>query len=309
MRGKLVMVVGGTGKIGKHLVRKLVEMGNTVHAIARFSNAEQLRILKDMGVKTFRRDVAQVGAFKGIPTDYDCVFHEAALKFGSESEPDYTVEMNVRAVGRAMEHFKKTRAFLFASSGNVYPDSRDGLDETAPPQPPSLYATTRLGGEWMVDYFSRRNGTPSVIQRIFYGYHEEFGVPTDIARQIRDGEAVDLTTSYVNVIWLDDLMDKMIASHKAARVPARILNLTGTRKVSVRLIAEKLGQLMGSKPKFKRTPKPTALLGKADEMARLLGEPKVSLDEGLRRVARSIMAREFPIDHPTQWERRKGFGT
>jgi nucleoside-diphosphate-sugar epimerase len=161
----------------------------------------------------------------------------------------------------------------------------------------------------MVDYFSRRDRTPAVIQRIFYGYHEEFGVPTDIARQIRDGQAIDLTTSYANVIWLDDLMDKMIASYKVATVPPRILNLTGLKKVPVRLIAEKLGKLMGKKPRFKGTPKPTALLGKADEMARLLGEPKVSLDEGLRRIAKSVMAREFPLDHPTQWEKRKGFGT
>ena len=167
---------------------------------------------------------------------------------------------------------------------------------------------TRLGGEWMVDYFSRRDRTPAVIQRIFYGYHEEFGVPTDIARQIRDGEAIDLTTSYVNCIWLDDLMDRMIASYKVASVPPRILNLTGLKKVPVRLIAEKLGKLMGKKPKFKGTPKPTALLGKADEMARLLGPPKVSLDEGLRRIARSVLAGEFPLDHPTQWERRTGFG-
>jgi len=49
----------------------------------------------------------------------------------------------------------------------------------------SLYATSRMGAEWMVDYFSRRNDTPAVNQRIFYGYNTEFGVPTDIARQIR----------------------------------------------------------------------------------------------------------------------------
>jgi nucleoside-diphosphate-sugar epimerase len=308
MHNKRVMVVGGTGKIGKHLVRKLVEMGNEVHAIARFSNPDQLQALKNLGIKTYKRDVAQPDAFKGVPADFDCVFHEAALKFGSEGNPDYTIEMNIRAVGRAIEHFADVKAFLFASSGNVYPDSKDGLTERDAPLPPSLYAITRLGGEWMVDYFSRRNGTPAVIHRIFYGYHEEFGVPTDIARQIRDGEAIDLTTSYVNVIWLDDLMEKMIASYKVAAVPPRVLNLTGLKRVPVRLIAEKLGKLMGKKPKFKGTPKPAALLGKADEMARLLGKPKVSLDEGLRRIARSVMVREFPLDHPTQWEKRKGFG-
>jgi len=309
MTGKRVMVVGGTGKIGKHLVPKLVELGNEVHAIARFGTPGQRERLEALGVRCFASDVTCPAAFHGIPNDYDVVFHEAALKFGSEDDLDATVEINVRAVGRAMEHFAPARAFLFASSGNVYADCTDGADETVLPRPPSFYAMTRLGGEWMVDYFSRRNSTPAVLHRIFYGYHEEFGIPTDIARAVRDGVPVDLTTEFVNVIWLDDLMDAMIASWAVASVPPKVLNLTSPERYAVRAIAERLGELMGIKPKFKGTPKGTSLVARADEMVRLLGAPKTSLDEGLRRIARSVLAREHPLDHPTQWEKREGFGT
>ncbi|MGQ9731522.1 MAG: NAD-dependent epimerase/dehydratase family protein [Candidatus Zipacnadales bacterium] len=309
MQNQRVMVVGATGKIGKHLVPKLVKLGNEVHGIARFGTPGQEEALNKIGVTTYRRDITRPEAFEGVPDDFDYVFHEAALKFGSEADWNYTVELNVHAVGRSMEHFAKAKGFLFASSGNVYEDTVDGATEQDAPLPPSFYALTRLGGEWMVDYFSRRNQTPACIHRIFYGYHEEFGVPTDIARQIRDGEPIDLTTSYVNVIWLDDLMDAMIASHKVVSVPPKVLNLTGTEKISVRAMAERLGELMGIEPKFIGTPKGTSLLGKADEMARLLGPPKTSLDEGLQRIAKSVMAREFPLDHPTEWEKRKGFGT
>ncbi|HUT33455.1 MAG TPA: NAD-dependent epimerase/dehydratase family protein [Planctomycetota bacterium] len=308
MTGKRVMVVGGTGKIGKHLVPKIVALGNEVHAIARFGTPGQRERLEALGVRCFATDVTCPAAFHGIPNDYDVVLHEAALKFGSEDDLDATAEINVRAVGRAMEHFAPTRAFLFASSGNVYADSAESADESVLPRPPSFYAMTRLGGEWMVDYFSRRNQTPAVIQRIFYGYHEEFGVPTDIARQVRDGEAVDLTTGFVNCIWLDDLMDKMIESWQVAGVPPRVLNLTSPERHAVRDIAERLGELMGRTPRFKGTPKETSLLGDASEMVRLLGPPKTSLDEGLRRLARSVLAREHPLDHPTQWEKRDGFG-
>ena len=230
MEGKRVMVVGGTGKIGKHLVPKLVRLGNEVHAVARFGRPAQREALERLGVRCFATDVACPGAFHGIPNDYNVVLHEAALKFGSEDDLESTVEINVRAVGLAMEHFAGTRAFLFASSGNVYADGVAGASKAAIPRPPSFYAMTRLGGEWMVDYFSRRNATPAVIQRIFYGYHEEFGVPTDIARQVRDGEPVDLATEFVNVIWLDDLMDKMIESWQVAACPPRILNLDRHRE-------------------------------------------------------------------------------
>ncbi len=308
LSGKRVMVVGGTGKIGKHLVPKLIGLGNEVHVIARFRVPGRRERLETLGARCFPVDVTRPDAFSGIPRDYDVVFHEAALKFGSEADVDATVEINVRAVGRAMEHFAPTRAFLFASSGNVYADSAVPADESTPPKPPSIYAATRLGGEWMVDYFSRRNSTPAVIQRIFYGYHEEFGVPTDIARQVRDGEPIDLTTEFVNCIWLDDLLDAMIASWRLASVPPKIINLTSPEIYSVREIAERLGELMGIEPRFTGTPKGTSLIGDASEMVRLLGRPKVSLEEGLRRVARSVLAREYPLDHPTQWEKREGFG-
>ncbi len=308
MHNARVMVVGAAGKIGKHLVGRLVELGNEVHAVARFSDPAILRSFKKLGVVVYKRDVSKPAAFRGIPDDFDWVFHEAALKFGSGSDLDYTQELNVRAVGRVMEHFAGAKGVLMASSGNVYPDTVDGCTEEDQPCPPGFYAMSRLGGEWMVDYFSRRNKTPAIIQRIFYAYHEEFGVPTDIARQIRDGEEVDLTTGHVNVIWLSDMIDLMIASAKLCSVPARVLNMTGLERTSVREIATKLGKLMGLKPRFRGKPKPTALLGKADEMARLLWPPKVSLDEGLERVARSVMAREFPLDHPAQWEKRDGFG-
>ena len=308
MTGKRVMVVGGTGKIGKHLVPKIARLGNEVHVAARFNQPARRAAFEAIGIRCFATDVTQPAAWQGIPNDYDAVFHEAALKFGSEDDYDATCEINVRAVGRAMEHFAVARAFLFASTGNVYADSADTSDETTTPMPPSLYGLTRLGGEWMVDYFARRNGTPSVIHRIFYGYHEEFGVPTDIARQIRDGEPIDLTTGWVNVIWLDDLLDAMIAAAEAAAVPPKILNMTGTEKVSVRALAERLGERMAIEPAFVGEPAPKAVLGDAGEMARLCGRPKTSLDEGLRRVARSVLDREFPLDHPTQWERRDGFG-
>jgi len=301
------MMIGPTGKIGKHLVRMLVQMGHSVSGVARFGTPGQEEELQSLGVTTYKRDVADWNALDDVPGEFDIVFHMAGLKFGSSKNPPAAVNMNVFVTGRVMEHFHDSGCVLYSSSGNVYPDTVDGCSEDDPVGASSLYATTRMGAEWMVDYFSRRNNTPAVNQRIFYGYNTEFGVPVDIARQVRDGEAVDLTTSYVNVMWLDDLMDVMYRSHEVASVPAKYLNLTGTEKVAVQAIAEKLGRLMGKEPQFTGTPGETALLAKTDEMVRLFGRPKVSLDEGLARVAESVMKHEHPLDHPTMWEKRTGF--
>lgn len=308
MEGKRVMVLGAAGKMGKHLVPKLVEAGSKVDTLARFSNPEILADFEKLGVGIYKVDLSDPDGLKDVPSEYDYVYNMAGVKFGSGANHKYTIELQVMAVGRMMEHFKDCGGMMYSSSGNVYPDTADGCSEEDMPQPPSFYGMSRLGAEWMTEYFCRRNNTPSLIQRIFYAYHEEFGVPTDIARQIRDGEEVDVTTDHVNCIWLDDILDLMIASAKLCAVPCEILNMTGTRKVSVVEIATKLGELIGKEPRFKGEPKGTNLLGKADKMAKLLWEPPTSLDEGLQKLADSVMKREYALDHPTEWEKRDKFG-
>ncbi len=307
IKGKRIMVVGGTGKIGKHFTPLLVERGAKVSTVAVFSSDSERKAYEDMGVECFHRDLGKLNALNGLPGEFDIVFHMAGLKFGSENDPDLTLRVNVYSTAQVMEHFADSGCIAYASSGNVYPDTENGADESVLPIPQSFYALTRVGAELMMDWYSRRNNTPSVVQRIFYGYNEEFGVPTDIARQIRDDEVIDVSTSKANVIWLSDLMDQMIDSMEHASVPAKILNLTSGTIYSTVEIAEKLGKLMGKKPKFKGEPMKISLLADASQAMKLFGQPKVSLDEGLKRVAESVMKREHPIDKPTKWEKRKGF--
>jgi nucleoside-diphosphate-sugar epimerase len=308
MEHKRVMVLGAAGKMGKHLVPKLVQSGNEVDVLARFSNREIQTEFEKLGCGIYQADLSAEDALRNVPNDYDYVYNMAGIKFGAGTDPQYTVEVQVMAVARIMEHFADCGGIMYASSGNIYPDTVDGCSEKDAPQPPSFYGMTRVGAEWMTEYFCRRNSTPAMVQRIFYAYHEEFGVPTDIARQIRDGEAVDITTEFVNCIWLDDILDLMMAAAEHCDIPCVYLNMTGLEKVSVVEIATRLGEYMGKEPRFKGTPKGTSLLGKSEKMAELLWAPPTSLDEGLRRVAESVMKSEFPLDHPTEWEKRDKFG-
>ena len=308
MQDQRVMVLGAAGKIGKHLVPRLIERGNEVDTLSRFSDEQIREEFERLGAGIFRCDLTDERVLDAVPRNYDYVYNMAGIKFGATVDFRLTVELQVMAVARIMEHFADARGVMYASTGNVYPDTADGCTEEDVPHPPSFYGMSRLGAEWMTEYFCRRNSTPSLIQRIFYAYHEEFGVPTDIARQIRDDEPIDITTSHVNVIWLDDILDLMIDSARLCAVPCEVLNVTGAEKVSVTEIAEKLGELIGRKPRFTGAAQDVSLLGKADKMVRLLGRPKTSLDQGLKRVAESVMAREFPLDHPTEWEKRDKFG-
>ena len=307
LKGKKIMVVGGTGKIGKHFTPLLAGLGAKVSTVALFRDAAEQKAYQALGVKTYHRDMGKLGALKGVPRKFDWVFNMVGLKFGSEKDPDLTLRVNVYAAAQIMEHFAPSGVISYASSGNVYPDTLDGADEKTLPIPASFYALSRVGAELMTDWYARRNRTKAVIQRIFYAYNKEFGVPADIARQIRDGEAVDLSTSRVNVIWNDDLMMQMIQSMDHGGIPATILNLTSAEIYDVREIAMKLGKLMGRRAKFKGQPKGTNLLADARLARKLFGKPETGLDAGLKVLAESVMKREFPLNMPAKWEKRSGF--
>ena len=123
--GKKVMVVGGTGKIGKHFTPMLINRGASVSIVALFSGDAERKMYEDMGATCYHRDLGKLGALQGVPGEFDIVFHMAGLKFGSENDPDLTLRVNVYSTSQVMEHFARSGCIAYASSGNVYPRSEE----------------------------------------------------------------------------------------------------------------------------------------------------------------------------------------
>ena len=73
-----------------------------------------------------------------------------------------------------------------------------------PASPDGQYAMTALGCERMYEYFSQVQRTPVVLLRLNYATERRYEVLVDLAQQIAAGEPIDVTMSYVNVIWLGD---------------------------------------------------------------------------------------------------------
>lgn len=300
-----IMILGVSGKMGPTLAELLVRAGaRSVVGVARFSDPAQRDYLDALGVRTIRCDLLDVLA---LP-DASHLFVLAGFKFGATGNEPTTWAANVLLPANVMQRFPEAR-IVYISSGNVYrycTVAHGGAAETDPLEPIGEYAQSRLGGERAVQYYSERNGTPTIIVRLFYATELRYGIILDLAQKVWSRTPIDLTMGYVNQIWQGDAITWFARSFPLCETPAKVLNLTGPEILSVRELAEHLGALMGISPLFEGRESDTALLGDTGEAVSLFGPPKVRPEEIVEWAAWWVMHDKPTLSKPTKYESRTG---
>ena len=303
-----IMVLGVAGKMGPTLAELLVRAGaKRVIGVSRFSSPESRRYLDGVGVETVACDLLDDAAVAKLP-DAPYLFLLAGFKFGSSGAPSLNWAMNTLVPAKLMERFPDSR-MVYVSSGNVYrfmPVDGSGADENAPLGPVGEYAESRLGGERLVEYYAERQGTPTLIVRLFYATELRYGIILDIAAKVKEGTPIDLAMGYANQIWQGDACDMLARSFPLCASPAGVINLTGTDTLSVRAVAEALGERLGVAPVFTGEPEATALLGDATRYVETFGPPRVPPAQIIEWVAWWVKHEGSTLGKPTKYESRTG---
>ena len=308
-----ILILGVGGKIGPSLAilaRRAVErsgVSRRVIGVSRFSEKGLEERLQRSGIETFRADLLDDAALQALPTAEN-VLYLAGTKFGTTGKEPFTWAMNTYLPGRVAEKYRGSRMVVY-STGNVYPftlTSSGGADERTPPAPVGEYGASCLGRERIFEYFSGEYQSPLVIYRLNYANDLRYGVLVEIAKAVRGGQPLDVTTGHVNVIWQADANEMTLRALHHASVPAKVLNITGPETVSVRWIAEEFGGLMGTAPVFNGEEQPKALLSNAAESFRLFGYPRVPLKEMIRLTAQWLCQGGETIQKPTHFQEREG---
>lgn len=163
-----VVITGGAGFIGHHLVKKLVEANYNVTVIDNLSNSNKhfLEELKDKpynNVLTHNEDVRNIGALSNIfkEENFDACIHLAAKVSVQDSiiRPHDTIDVNVRGTLNILEACSNNNVqnFLFASSAAVYGNPRNlPLSEDMAPEPISPYGASKVAGEALVSSYKSR---------------------------------------------------------------------------------------------------------------------------------------------------------
>lgn len=304
-----LVVLGAGGKMGVSLARMAAAAyrRGTVYAVSRFSDAGTLAELEENGVTAVRADLTDEAALAALP-DAANVLYMVGRKFGTAGDAATTWALNTYLPGRIAARYAGSRIAAF-SSGNVYPlvpVGSGGADETVPPDPVGEYAQSCLGRERVLTHQCAVTGSPLALIRLNYAIDCRYGVLTDLARAVRDGTPVDLTTGSVNVVWQGDANRYALSALARATVEPLVLNVTGPETASVRWLATELGWRLGREPVFGGAEAPTALLSNAARCFGLFGYPSVSLAEMLDWTVAWLAGGGELLDKPTHFAERSG---
>ncbi len=174
-----VLVTGGAGYVGSHVVAELLERGDDIVVLDDLSNGFE-EAVERAGQIAGRRPVLEVGDLcepsflRQVFARHriDAVVHCAALKSVAESvaRPDLYDYVNVDGtlrLARAMQEYGVSR-IVFASSGSVYGETDSpAIHEDAPLAPYSPYARTKAEGEQVLADFGAPRGWGVVVLRFF----------------------------------------------------------------------------------------------------------------------------------------------
>jgi dihydroflavonol-4-reductase len=266
-------VTGGTGFIGKQLVRKLRARGDEVVALVRTPSKAT-----DLDVEAVEGDLSNEDAIKRGVEGCDAVFHVGATyKVGiPKDEHEAMYDANVRGTERVIDAATETGVtrIVYVSTGNVYGNTRGQVvDESyVRPQPPdflSYYDETKYKAhQAALERIAK--GAPVVIVQPggVYGPDD----PSELGNMIDQARTGKLKLRLFpeagfNFIFVDDVADGILLAHDKGRI-GEAYNIAGEKSTMGELV-DKTAELSGRKPP--RLPMPAAMMKLAVPIGPLVG--------------------------------------
>ncbi|MCX6626137.1 MAG: NAD-dependent epimerase/dehydratase family protein [Candidatus Solibacter sp.] len=269
----MILVTGGTGFIGTHLLEKLVDKGEAVRALVR--RTRTVRSLPP-GVETIYGDLASGTGILEALRGADAVIHLAGVTKALRPQDYYTgnvgaTEQLVRAMaGRGI---RLVHVSSLAAIGPSTPGTP--LAEDAEPHPLTHYGKSKLAAERVV----RKLAPDAVIVRppVVYGPRDTdvFQLLKSISRglvlEIGGGER------WFSAIYVKDLVEGLLVAVAAPRAAGRAYFLAHAKPVSWRQLGASAARVMARTPRVVTVPFAVAnAVGACGEVwARLRGRPGI----------------------------------
>lgn len=315
MKDKKVLVTGAGGFIASHLAERLVAEGARVRAFVRYNSRGDMGLLRMLPIEVFSQlelvagDLRDVDAVRDAMKDIDTVFHLGALIAIPYSyvHPREVIETNVMGTLNVLMAAREfgTRRVVHTSTSEVYGTAQYvPIDERHPLQGQSPYSASKIGADRIVESFYRSFNLPVVTIRPFntYGPRQSARavIPTIISQALtRDEVKLGSLDPSRDFTFVADTVNGFLRVASAENVLGEEINLGNDNTIRIGDLVEKIFSIIGRAPKVIidsqriRPGKSEVLkLWASNQKAKeLIGwEPRISLDEGLRRTIEWISA-------------------
>ena len=301
---KKVVVTGGAGFIGSHIVEGLAEKKYRVTILDNFSigKLENIAGLLNLDtVQLIRGSIADLSLLQELFRDVDYVFHLAALARVPQSieDPYTTHEININGTLNVLMAARenKVKKVIYSSSSAVYGESTVlPQHEDTPLNPMSPYALTKLVGEYHCGIFNQIYGLPTISLRYFnvYGSRQDpystyaNVIPIFIGRITQDLPPIifDDGEQSRDFVFINDVVRANILA--AQSTAQGIYNIGRSKSTTINHLVEVILKLMQKdlKPVYKkpRPGDPRHTLADIGRAKTFCFEPEFSLEDGLKLI-------------------------
>jgi UDP-glucose 4-epimerase len=311
---ELVLVTGGAGFIGSHLVEALLGAGYRVRVVDNLATGRIANLAHLEGrFEWIEGDLADFAVCRRAAEGAAYVFHQAAIPsvprsvqeplLSHESGPTATIQMLEAA------RLARVRRFLFAASSSAYGNTTElPKHEGMLPQPLSPYAAGKLAGEHYVRVYAQTMGLDGASLRYFnvFGPRQDpsspySGVISIFIERMSQGRRPSLYGDGEQTRDFTYVANAVAANLAAMRHPeplgGEVFNVGVGERIRLLDLVAALNRIFGTslEPEFlpPRAGDVRDSLASLDRIGRVLGyRPIVPFEEGLRRTVAASLGRE-----------------
>lgn len=298
-----VLVTGGSGFIGSHVVEKLVANGIKVriYDLVYPEFLEELPEAKRKLVEYYQGSLLEEDRIKLASATVDAIFHLAAVADVNDvtADPRYAQNINVQGTFNVLDAVRlspKTKRVIFASTVWMYQNTPQGngplTEDAALSLPDHFYTATKFASEASCIAYSKLFKVPITILRfgVPYGTRARGTIVSAIfVDKALRGEPITIAgdgSQYRKFVYVEDLAEGCVLALKDIACN-KIYNLEGNEKVSIRQIAETINEILGGVKVIYTEGRKGDFSGKdiSNKLAKdeLGWSPKTSFKEGMKK--------------------------
>jgi len=307
MTRKGILVTGGAGFIGSHLVARLLDEGYPVRVVDDLSTGSRGNLQDVMDqIDFWEGDIREPGICSQAVRDVDVIFHVAALPSVSRSmaNPIETHSVNATGTLNLLEAARNNgaRRFVYSGSSSAYGDTPQlPKSESVEPLPRSPYAAAKLAGEGYALAYARA----ALLECVALRYFNVFGPRQDpngpyaaivpiLFRAALSGKPMTIfgdgqqTRDFTYITNVVDA-NMLAATGAATRVNGHVLNVGAGARTSLlelkALVEEATGRPVEARHEAERPGDVRHSQASLERAQAVLGyAPRVSVREGIARL-------------------------